>query len=244
MLDTVLASMTTVVGAKTPDAASLAFFEVARSYGATYLQTRLYHRPSGVLTPATHLQAGGVVARVAPETWPASQAFKYVCLDCNPLVEAVRTGLTRYRFSDFAPRESPSYGAYWEAMSEAGIADAVCATAYGRARRIASLHLGFGTAAIEPERERALHLVGMVLVETLLRFDDGLADPPSGAALTPRERDAMWFVAEGKTDWEIATIFGVSETTARFHVDNARRKLGAVNRAHAVAQLLGSGELH
>ena len=42
-------------------------------------------------------------------------------------------------------------------------------------------------------------------------------------------------MAEGKTDWEIGTIMGVSEATARFHVDNARRKLGAVNRAQAVA---------
>jgi DNA-binding CsgD family transcriptional regulator len=45
-------------------------------------------------------------------------------------------------------------------------------------------------------------------------------------------------VAEGKTDWEIATIMGFSQSTARFHVDNARRKLDCVNRAHAVARLL------
>lgn len=69
-----------------------------------------------------------------------------------------------------------------------------------------------------------------------------VTDPCAAAAeavnLTARERDALTWVAEGKSDWEIAVILGLSETTVRFHVDNARKKLGAVNRAQAVARLL------
>lgn len=62
------------------------------------------------------------------------------------------------------------------------------------------------------------------------------------ARLTVRERDALSWVAQGKSDWEIAAILGLSETTVRFHVDNARKKLGAVNRAQAVARLMaGNG---
>ncbi|MBX9745676.1 MAG: helix-turn-helix transcriptional regulator [Hyphomonadaceae bacterium] len=53
----------------------------------------------------------------------------------------------------------------------------------------------------------------------------------------------MAFVADGKTDWEISVIMGIAEATVRFHADNARRKLGAVNRAHAIARLVQSGEL-
>ena len=49
---------------------------------------------------------------------------------------------------------------------------------------------------------------------------------------------ALPLVAEGKTDWEISVILGIAEATVRFHVDNARRKLGAVNRAQAVARLV------
>lgn len=66
----------------------------------------------------------------------------------------------------------------------------------------------------------------------------------ANARLTPRERDALTWVAEGKSDWEIAVILGLSRTTIRFHVDNARKKLGAVNRAQAVAVLLSSSRLH
>ena len=63
-------------------------------------------------------------------------------------------------------------------------------------------------------------------------------EPDPEPRLTRRERDSIALVAEGKTDWELAVILGVSEATARFHVDNARRKLGAVNRAQAVARLI------
>jgi LuxR family quorum sensing-dependent transcriptional regulator len=63
-------------------------------------------------------------------------------------------------------------------------------------------------------------------------------EPKIAPSLTPREHDSLALVADGKTDWEISVILGVSEATARFHVDNARRKLGAVTRAQAVARLL------
>ena len=61
--------------------------------------------------------------------------------------------------------------------------------------------------------------------------------------MTPRERESLGFVADGKTDWEISVILGVSEATVRFHVDNARRKLGATNRAQAVARLMSRGAI-
>ena len=67
---------------------------------------------------------------------------------------------------------------------------------------------------------------------------DGPPDPDG--RLTARERDVLTWVADGKSDWEISVILGLSQTTVRFHVDNARRKLGAVNRAQAVALLLAS----
>lgn len=222
--------------AETPQAASEGFFAALGDVGASYLQTRLYRRPLTPLTSEAHFAAGGIVSRIAPETWRAgTPAFDYVCFENNPLLEAIRGGLTRYRFSDFAPREAKGFGSYWEAMSEAGIADAVCATSYGRHRTIASLHLGFLDPDMGPEDALAIQLAGLILTERLMTF---AAPPgPDEVRLTERERDALAWVAEGKSDWEISVILGVSETTARFHVDNARKKLGAVNRAQAVARL-------
>lgn len=240
MFDRVLAEIGPVLVAPDAGSASAAFWALAEPLGATYLQTRAYIRPSRALTPATHLKAGGLVARMAPASYAGSAAFRYVCLECNPLVDAIRQGLTTYRFSQFAPR-SKAYANYWSALGEARIAEAVCATSYGTRRRVASLHLGFDDPNVADEFTRPLQNAGLLLTEKLMTFVEAPGEEPR-AALTRREEDSLMFVAEGKTDWEIGAIFGISETTARFHVDNARKKLGAANRAHAVARFLAQRE--
>lgn len=62
--------------------------------------------------------------------------------------------------------------------------------------------------------------------------------------LTPREREVIAWIAVGKTDWEISIILGVSEKAIAKHVCNIRLKLGAVNRAHAVAEAFREGLIH
>ena len=52
--------------------------------------------------------------------------------------------------------------------------------------------------------------------------------------LTPRERECLQWVARGKTDFEIGIILGISARTARFHIENSKRKLGVASRVQAV----------
>jgi DNA-binding CsgD family transcriptional regulator len=53
--------------------------------------------------------------------------------------------------------------------------------------------------------------------------------------LTPRERDVLRALAEGKTNAQIATKLFVTEGTVKSHVKHVLRKLGATNRTEAVA---------
>ncbi len=221
--------------AATPQDASIRFFRAASRMGATYLQTRLYRRPMARLTPEAHWAAGGVIIRMSPERWPGSSAFNYICFECNPLVSAIRENRTRYRFSDFAPHDAPAYRAYWEALGEADIADAHCATSYGSKGVIASLHLGFGDRNIGADMEPAVQIAGLILTERLMDFSGILKDDIPH--LSDRERDCLAFLADGRQDREIADLLGITETTVRFHVDNARRKLGARNRTQAIARV-------
>lgn len=235
MLTRALALAETSLAATSAEAASTAFHAAMTSLGASYLQTRVYRRPIVPLTSQAHFAAGGVIARIAPADWPGSAGFNYICFECNPLLGAIRGGLTRYRFSDFAPRGDAAFGAYWDALSEAGIDDALCATSYGPNRAIASLHLGFEPRTFSPDEALSVHMAGLMLTERLMT----LAEPQASddIHLTDRERDSLAWVAEGKSDWEISVILGVAESTIRFHVDNARKKVGAVNRAQAIARL-------
>lgn len=240
MFSTLMGLTGEALAAATPEEASRAFFCAAQRYGASYIQTRRYRRPGGSLTSRAHWNAGGVIMRDAPPDWPHSAAFDYVCFTVNPLLGAIRSSTTRYRFSDFAPRSEPRYGEYWEAMGEARIGDAQCATAYGHDRQIASLHLGFADPEALAAAGEALPLAATVLAEKLMSFPAPDELPLPAPQLSARERDAISWVAEGKTDWEISVILGISESTARFHIDNARRKLGGTNRAHAVARALSA----
>ncbi len=61
--------------------------------------------------------------------------------------------------------------------------------------------------------------------------------PPTKPTLTIREQEIMKWVAEGKTNWEISVILGVSLNTVKFHLKNIYQKFGGVeNRWAAVAQ--------
>ena len=56
-----------------------------------------------------------------------------------------------------------------------------------------------------------------------------------GTKLTKRERDVMRLIAAGNSNKEIARKLRITERTAKFHVTSIFNKLGAENRAQAVA---------
>ena len=59
--------------------------------------------------------------------------------------------------------------------------------------------------------------------------------PKPGHDLTRRERQVLALLTEGLSNNQIAERLVVSRSTARFHVSNILSKLGATNRAEAVA---------
>jgi LuxR family maltose regulon positive regulatory protein len=58
---------------------------------------------------------------------------------------------------------------------------------------------------------------------------------PSGVHLSPQERRVLTALARGAADKEIGTQLGIKASTAKSHVHRVVSKLGALNRAHAVA---------
>lgn len=54
-------------------------------------------------------------------------------------------------------------------------------------------------------------------------------------ALSRREREVLRLVADGHSNKQIAQKLGITERTVKFHVTSIRNKLGAENRAQAVA---------
>ena len=98
-----------------------------------------------------------------------------------------------------------------------------------------------------PERmEAALRAVA----QGLFVLDEGLSRrlrirPPSSRleSLTPRELEVLELLAQGLSNKRIGERLGISEHTAKFHVNSILGKLGARTRAEAIVRAAKQGLL-
>lgn len=79
-----------------------------------------------------------------------------------------------------------------------------------------------------------LHLAlsrAIATVEELPRFLS-----KTGKALSERQTDILYWLHEGKTNWEIAKILSLTELNVKYHIDQIFIKLDVRSRVHAVAK--------
>jgi len=76
--------------------------------------------------------------------------------------------------------------------------------------------------------------------------DFSTSEPLLKLGLTPRAAEALLWLAQGKTNADIATILGITESTVKKHVQEMFEKLGVETRGAATArawEVLNSGNL-
>lgn len=61
--------------------------------------------------------------------------------------------------------------------------------------------------------------------------------------LTSRERQCLALVAQGKADWAIARLLGLSESTVHYHVERVKQRLRVATRMQAVILAFVNGQL-
>jgi LuxR family transcriptional activator of bioluminescence operon len=88
-------------------------------------------------------------------------------------------------------------------------------------------------------RDDCLFMIGQFFCRALA--DRFALLPQQEISLTDREVECLYWTSVGKTTEEIALIIGRATQTVRFHLESASKKLGAVNRASAVAQACSRG---
>jgi DNA-binding NarL/FixJ family response regulator len=76
--------------------------------------------------------------------------------------------------------------------------------------------------------------VGQMVLEAYLKGGDPRAPEPSMPTLTPREREIVQLLAEGKSTKEVASVLNLSVKTAETHRSNIMRKL----KLHSVGELV------
>jgi LuxR family quorum sensing-dependent transcriptional regulator len=90
----------------------------------------------------------------------------------------------------------------------------------------------------EPCRHQ-LHLLATYAHERFLAINEAEAPPMSG--LSPREGEVLTWAALGFSAHEIADELTISAHTVKDHIDNAKMKLEARDKTHAVAIALSRG---
>lgn len=168
------------------------------------------------------------------------------CIDANAaaclLLRMAREVILEYRIDDLVqPEALAQIEVMWPAGQAVGhrvpLRAITCELRPADGARVpATLYVGAF------ECDRMLVIIDFPPVRTLL---DGISKGEwrSHSRLTPREREVLALVAEGKTGLAIAAELYLAPTTVQTHVNNALIKLGAKNRSHGIAIAIRSGEL-
>jgi len=127
-----------------------------------------------------------------------------------------------------------------------GVGDGFTVPAHvpGEARGSCSFAIEAGHAVQDVMLPQA-QLAGTFAFEAARRFwsPRGRRAGTPAARLTDRQRDCVMWIGQGKTDWEISRILGVTEETVRRHVKLARERLGVSKRTLLAIRALFDGSL-
>lgn len=179
--------------------------------------------------------------------WPENVLTAYMekgMATKDPLVFAARRRITPFTWEDafadeFLPADSKDL---YRFAFDLGWNDGFCVPIHGPGsyQGLVSL-LSREKTSLSPRERGVLEIMSRAIHDrcrAVIGFGSPAVDPPK---LTPREMQCMKWVAVGKSNWEIGQVLGISEATAHFHVENAKKKLGKSTRTEAVALLVLHG---
>ncbi len=94
--------------------------------------------------------------------------------------------------------------------------------------RLSSPETGF-----DPSARPTLHALATVYAFEGVKLLEMIDDIETHTPLTLRETECLRWVSEGKSDWDIGEILGISEATVHPHIENSKRKIGVRSRVQA-----------
>ena len=212
-----------------------AFHDALLPFGVRAIYARAYHSSASVLRNEEH-----VFSRISPPGWESFYAERRF-QDVNYLPREVRRRAEPFKWWEISLVYAKER-ALAQALIDKGFGDGIATPCHGPGGYVGVVSLAFERLEeVSPADRSAIQFASVVLHNRMRSLSSlGSTDMPK---LSGRERDCLGFVAQGKSDWEISVILGVSHTTVISHVQNAKRKLGAATRAQAVAHCLTAGLL-
>lgn len=99
------------------------------------------------------------------------------------------------------------------------------------------------SAALARYSYSAVQLMACYVYEAASRDLDAEDTGAGQRELSRRERQCLELAAQGKSDWVVGQILGISESTVHNHIESAKRRLGVVTRVQAIVFALASRQI-
>jgi LuxR family transcriptional regulator, quorum-sensing system regulator BjaR1 len=220
--------------AANPDEIARYLVRTFAEYGVSYVMAGIVPGPR---TPARR-HAGFVLASTMPEEW----ARRYVARGYaahDPTVRRLCTSATPFDWSTVRA-DTPTAGTVMNEAGDFGIRAGITLPFVTLDGEPGGISVSGERLDMDPGDRIAVNLIATYAVGQLLLMNTRPA-PAKPVRLAPREREALQWAAEGKTDAEIGLLMGITAAGVDYHLRSARAKLDTVNKAHTVAQALRAG---
>jgi LuxR family quorum sensing-dependent transcriptional regulator len=160
----------------------------------------------------------------------------------DPMTQQVKHTTRPFLWSDIHvdPDRAPQAAALMKRRKDFGFNDAFIVPVHSPVAPPAFVSMSGFQMELPATARLSIHLMALCAFE---RIREIRSPPISKPFLTPREREVLSWVAEGKSAWEIGMILKITKRTADEHVQTASRKLNASTRAQAVAIAIKGGHI-
>jgi DNA-binding CsgD family transcriptional regulator len=179
-----------------------------------------------------------VYYRETPKGWNDVYAQRGFA-QSNFVTRGARRQATPFVWSSISARHEQADREMWGVLTDFGLRDGIAVPSHGPGY-LGVISLSWSRFEHGDDLRRAIVLASHYVHERMRELSPPLLDP---VMLTPRERDCLAFVAQGKSDWDISQIMGIAESTVHTHVERAKKRLGVKTRMQAVAKLVRTGAI-
>lgn len=217
--------------ARTPAEVCGTLLESIRPFGAEYILAGVIPMPGA----SRQHQISSIVLDHWPKEW-SHRYFSHGYVFQDPAIRTVRRSSAPFLWSELKPlyREDAAGRRVMEEASDFRLRQGFTIPVATLEGEVAGLSIAGERLELAPEDRGVLALLATYsLGRSILLRETAERDT---VRLTPREREALQWAAEGESEWEIGERMGISEHGVDKHMRAAREKLGTRTRTHAVAE--------
>jgi len=185
-----------------------------------------------------------------PEAWHAVVAARGYFTD-DPVLAACQKSAAGFLWSDLPTLLSLSarQSEILNSAAACGLAEGFTVPVNVPGEFLGSCSFGVATGRSVPRQSLpAAQYVGCFAFEAARRIQliEGARDRSAAGApprLTQRQFDCVILAAQGKSDWHIAQLLGISGDTVHQHIEMAKRRFGVASRTELVVRALFEAQI-